>query len=99
MTTTIECYWETDYWLRHCEGFRVLTQDGEVGFVDAVELTPDGDAAALVVRFGELFTHDVRVPAEAVEELDPAAERITLGPPAGAPREEADRQLRIPVAV
>jgi uncharacterized protein CbrC (UPF0167 family) len=99
MSTSIECPWQTEYWLRHCEGFRVFTPDGEVGFVEAVELKPDGDAAALVVRFGEMFTHDVIVPVDEVEEFDPVAERITIGPLAGSPHEEAARQLRIPATV
>ena len=95
MTTMIESCWETEYWLRHCEGFRVVMQDGETGYVDSVELRPDGDAVALVVRFGELFTHDVIVPVDAVDELDPVTEQITIAPLA-APGEEVDRQLRIP---
>ena len=55
--STLDNCWSTDYWLRHCEGFRVATEDGETGFVDAVELTLQGDAEALVVRFGSEFTH------------------------------------------
>ncbi len=99
MSTMIQSPWETEYWLRHCEGFRVFTPDGETGFVDAVELRPDGDAAGLVVRFGETYTHDVIVSVDEVEELDPVAERITIGPLAGAPRKEPARQLRIPAIV
>ncbi|MEP7334542.1 MAG: hypothetical protein ABI717_02065 [Actinomycetota bacterium] len=98
MTTTTENCWGTAYWLRNCEGFRVETEDGEQGYVDAVELTPGGEAAALVVRFGERFTHAVRVPVRAVEELDATSELITLGPLSGA-RGPAYRQLRIPAAI
>jgi hypothetical protein len=99
MSTSAEGPWETEYWLRHCEGFRAFTPDGEVGFVEAVALKPDGDAAALLVRFGETFTHNVIVSVDEVEEFDPVAERITIGPLAGSSHEEAARQLRMPVAV
>ena len=97
MTGTLDSCWSTDYWLRHCEGFRVTTEDGETGVVDAVDLTPQGDVEALVVRFGREFTHSVRVPSTAVEELDPVDETIVLGPISERRRRHANRQLRIPV--
>ena len=97
VTSTLDNCWSTDYWLRHCEGFRVATDDGEAGFVDAVELTPQGDAEAFVVRFGSEFTHSVRVPVRAVEELNPVDEMIVLGPISDRRRRHASRQLRIPL--
>ena len=97
MSTTLDNCWGTDYWLRNCEGFRVTTEDGETGFVDAVDLTPEGDAEALVVRFGKEFTHSVRVPARAVEALDPVDEMIIFGPLTDRRRRHASRQLRIPL--
>lgn len=97
MTTMLDNCWSTDYWLRNCEGFRVTTERGETGFVEAVELTPAGEAEALVVRFGKEFAHSVRVPARAVEALDPVDEMIVLGPLTGRRRLQAGRQLRIPL--
>ena len=95
MTDSFDSCWSTDYWLRHCEGFRVTTEDGETGFVDAIDLTPQGDAEALVVRFGREFTHSVRVPAAAVEALDSVDETIVLGPISERSHRRANRQLRI----
>ncbi len=97
MTVSFDICWSTDYWLRHCDGFRVTTEDGEIGFVDAVDLTPQGDAEALVLRFGSEFTHSVRVPVAAVEALDPVDEAIVLGPISDRRRRHASRQLRIPL--
>ena len=97
MTDSFDICWSADYWLRHCEGFRVTMVDGETGFVDAVDLTPQGDAKALVVRFGREFTHSVRVPAGAVEALDPVDETIVVGPISDRRRRPASRQLRIPL--
>jgi hypothetical protein len=51
----------------------------------------------LLVRFGKRFAHVTQVPVGAVDELDPIAELITLGPLSGIRR--ADRQLRIPTSV
>jgi hypothetical protein len=97
VTVSFDICWSTDYWLRNCEGFRVTTEDGETGCVDAVDLTPQGDAEALVLRFGREFTHSVRVPAAAVEALDPVDETIVLGPISDRRRRHASRQLRIPL--
>lgn len=97
MTDTLDSCWSTDYWLRNCEGFRVTTEDGETGFVDAVDLTPQGDAEVLVIRFGREFTHSVRVPAAAVEALDPVDETVVLGPMSDPLQRHTGRQLRIPL--
>ena len=97
MSTTIENCWSTAHWLEHCEGFRVETEDGVHGFVEEVELDSVGDPTVLLVRFGNRFAHVIRIPIGAVDELDPIAELITLGPLSGIRR--ADRQLRIPTSV
>ena len=96
MSTTIENCWSTAHWLRHCEGFRVETEDGVYGFVEEVELA-SGDPVAFLVRFGERFAHVTRVSVGAVDDIDPISEVITLGPLSGIKR--ADRQLRIPTSV
>jgi hypothetical protein len=41
--------WTDDYWLRHCEGFRVDTLDGHVGYVDEV-VCSDATGAPLALR-------------------------------------------------
>ena len=98
MSTTTDNCWSTAHWLRHCEGFRVETEDGVRGFVERVELAAGGDPVAFLVRFGERFAHVTRVPVRAVDELDAVGEVITLGPLSGV-GSSADRQLRIPAPV
>jgi hypothetical protein len=62
----------TDYWLGHCQGFRVEPGDCAAGVVDHVIYRsrverPD----LLVVRTGFLGRQRRRVPVEAVELVDP----------------------------
>ena len=66
--------WTEDYWLRHCEGFRVEDADGEAGYVEEVLCDGGGTPIALHVA-GRAGT----VPVSAVEEVSPAHELITLG--------------------
>jgi uncharacterized protein CbrC (UPF0167 family) len=51
---TPECHsWTDEYWLSHCEGFRVDTPDGHLGFVEEVAWSDDGaKPIALRVRCG-----------------------------------------------
>jgi hypothetical protein len=87
--------WTIDYWLRHCEGYRVWEATGPIGYVEAVLTTGDDEPHSLVVRVGSSFSVLVTFPVEAVEGLDPATERVFVAstvPSAGPTR----RQLRIP---
>lgn len=70
-------YWTRDYWLGHCEGFRVDGPQGRVGFVETV-LGPEGEPEALLVRGGILGGRVLVVPIEAVEDVRPRAERIVI---------------------
>ena len=97
MSTTIESCWSTAYWLQHCEGFRVETEDGLHGFVEEVELNSLGEPTTLLVRFGNRFAHVIRVPVDAVDELDPIGEVISIAPLSGVAHD--DRQLRIPTSI
>jgi hypothetical protein len=89
--------WTTDFWLRHCEGFRVFADGEPIGFVEYVLESEEDEPTALVVRVGEVFTHRLEVPVEAIDGLDPAAERVLIGPLA-AGRAKA-YQLPIPMGV
>jgi PRC-barrel domain len=95
-TTEPSC-WTTDFWLRHCEGFRVFAESEPIGFVEDVLESEDGEPTALVVRVGEVFTHLLEVPVEAIDAFDPARERVLIGPLA-AERMKA-YQLPIPTEV
>lgn len=86
--------WNTDYWLRRCEGYRVWESTGPIGYVQAVLMTEDDEPHSLVVRVGSIFSVLVTFPVDAVEGLDPATERVFVC--ATVPTAEREgRQLRI----
>jgi hypothetical protein len=90
--------WNTDYWLRHCEGYRVWEPSGPIGRVEAVLTTEDGEPHSLVVRVGSSFSVLVTFPVDAVEGIDFATERVFLGSTVPAAEQEG-RQLVIPACV
>jgi hypothetical protein len=72
-----------DYWLRHCEGYRIDGAEGRIGFVDEVRSAPD-DAGnvVLAVRAGLLGRRLLLVSGRDVAYIVPRAERIWLRTPA-----------------
>jgi len=72
---------DTDYWLAHCDGYRVEVEGGRLGLVEEVRRAPSGQAATLVVRGGKLGLRRLIVPAEEVALLVPRAERVVLRSP------------------
>lgn len=70
-------YWAHDYWLGHCEGYRVFGPEGRVGIVEAV-LGEEDEPRTLAVREGLFALRIVHVPIEDVVEVQPRAERIVL---------------------
>lgn len=89
MTTTFQAApeahsadsFDRDYWLSHCEGFRVDTAAGRLGFVEEIRAGRDPDGDVLAVRAGVLGRRIVLVPAAEVEFVVPRAERIWLHTP------------------
>jgi hypothetical protein len=69
---------DREYWLAHCEGFRVDTQQGRLGFVEAVRTDAWREEPLLVVRAGRLGRRLLHVPASEVAFIVPRAERIWL---------------------
>lgn len=68
-----------DYWLGHCEGFRVDSTEGRVGLVEEVVYGARRDRPdAFIVRAGILGHRLVLVPIEAVEGVLPRKERLVL---------------------
>lgn len=70
---------DTDYWLGHCQGFRVDSPDGRIDLVEDVLFKsqlqrPD----TLLIRGGLLGTHLVAVPVDEVDEIAPRKEQIAL---------------------
>jgi hypothetical protein len=65
-----------DYWIAHCEGYRVDAAGGRIGFVEAV-LGSSGQLV-LAVRAGLLGRRVVLVSAAEVAYLVPRVQRIWL---------------------
>jgi hypothetical protein len=91
--------WRADYWLRHCEGYRVFAGEEPIGYVEEIAFGPDEEPAALVVRVGETFTHLLTVAVDAVEGFDPMGERVFIGPLEDLGPDAFARQLRITAAL
>jgi hypothetical protein len=72
---------DREYWLAHCEGFRVDAEAGRLGFVDEVRRDPDSGETVLVVRAGRLGTRLLLVPATAVSFIVPRELRLWLRTP------------------
>lgn len=73
---------DRDYWVAHCEGYRVDGPGGRIGFVEEVRANPsDPTAPFLAVRAGRLGTRLLVVPADAVEFIVPREQRVWLRAP------------------
>ena len=68
------------YWIAHCEGYRVDSAGGRIGFVDRVTARSDG--IVLTVRMGRLGRRVIEISAEEITCIVPRVERVwirTLG--------------------
>jgi len=72
---------DRDYWVAHCEGYRVDTQGGRLGFVEAVRTEDWREEPLLIVRAGRFGRRLLHVPASEVAFIVPRAERIWLASP------------------
>jgi hypothetical protein len=91
--------WRSDYWLRHCEEYRVFAGGDPIGYVEDIVFGADEEPTALVIRVGEAFTHLLTVGVDGIEGFDPGGERLFIGSLADLGPEAFARQLRIPAAV
>jgi hypothetical protein len=67
------------YWLRHCHGFRVDSEERRLGVVEDVLYGAELDRpAALAVRGGLFGGRLEIVPVESVDEISPRAKRIAI---------------------
>jgi hypothetical protein len=81
-----------DYWLRRCEGFRVDSPDGRVGFVEEVRYASRLDRPDVIaVRVGLLARLLLIVPVGEIAEILPREERIVLH---RSPRPTATERLQ-----
>ena len=97
--TDIQSCWQSDYWLRHCEGYRVYAGDEAIGYVDDVVFDDEGEPVALEVLVGEVFTHRLEIPVGGVDGIDPGGERLFIAALADLGADAFGRQLRIPAAM
>jgi hypothetical protein len=68
-----------DYWLCRCQGFRVDSPEGRVGFVEEARFRSRVDRPdALAVRAGRVGRHLLIVPVDEVADIVPREERIVL---------------------
>ena len=72
---------DQEYWLAHCEGYRVDSDAGQLGLVDEVCSTPTGHPDLLVLRAGRFGHRRLLVPAEEVMAVTPREERIVVRSP------------------
>ena len=83
---------DLDYWLHRCEGFRVDSPDGRVGFVAELRFgTSMARPDALAVRAGLFGRLLLIIPVEQVLEVVPQERRIVLR---ASPRPTAVERLR-----
>jgi hypothetical protein len=81
-----------DYWLQRCEGFRVDSPDGRVGFVEEVRYASRSDRPdVIVVRAGLLGRLLLIVPVGEIAEIFPREKRMVLR---RSPRPAATERLR-----
>lgn len=69
--------WSREYWLGHCEGFRVVDETRKLGIVEEL-VGPEGEPDVLVVRGGLFAKRVYAVPVDDVLEIEPRAECIVL---------------------
>ena len=69
---------DRDYWLAHCEGYRVESPAGGVGLVEEVIPPSDDRPGLLVVRGGLLGRRLLLVPTSDVAVVVPRALRLFL---------------------
>ena len=70
---------DREYWLSHCEGYRVESPGGRVGLVEEVHCAPESRRAeSLAVLAGMFGRRRLIVPVSEVDAIVPHAERIFL---------------------
>ena len=78
-------FWTREYWLDHCEGYRVSTRDEHVGFVEQIVRDPGTEKpAALAVRRCAGDPGLAVVPIALIAEVRPETEEIILAAGADA---------------
>ena len=70
---------DREYWLAHCEGYRVDSPGGRVGLVEAVRRAEGGEQPqSLAVLAGMYGRRRLIIPMTEVETIVPSARRLSL---------------------
>jgi hypothetical protein len=72
---------DPEYWLAHCEGFRVEGDARRLGLVEEVCCDRAGHADLLVLRTGRFGRRRLLVPADEVMSVAPGQERVVVRSP------------------
>jgi hypothetical protein len=72
---------ERDYWIGHCEGFRVEGSAGRIGFVEEVRAGTGPGQTVLAVRAGMLGRRVLLISVDEVFSIVPRAQRLWLRNP------------------
>jgi hypothetical protein len=68
-----------EYWLGHCEGFKVQSPEGDAGVVESVVYAADATRPAyLAVTGGRLLLHTALVPCAEVVSIDARQTRLDV---------------------
>jgi len=73
-------FWTRNYWLEHCEGYRVETTEGHRGFVE--EIIGEPERSTLLVRWCRRDAGLTAVRIDRVREVRPEAEELLILDPA-----------------
>jgi hypothetical protein len=71
---------DREYWLAHCEGYRVESPGGRVGLVEEVRGGEQGGTRSLAVLAGMRGLRRLIIPISEVDDIVPHAQRIVLRP-------------------
>jgi hypothetical protein len=71
---------DREYWLEHCEGYRVESPGGCVGLVEEVRGGEQGGTRSLAVLAGMRGLRRLIIPISEVDDIVPRAQRIVLRP-------------------
>ncbi len=73
-------FWR-EKWLNNCQGFRVDSSAGRIGYVKGLRASRSGKPELLEVRAGLLGRRLLLIPVEQIGEIAPEQRRILLGGP------------------
>jgi len=100
LSSRAETTFDRDYWIAHCEGYRVDGHEGRIGFVEEVRDNPDDPATPLLaIRAGMLGRRILVATANQVHMIAPRAQQVWLRTPLTIVQSEATPDVAVIRAV